>query len=48
VAGGWLAGKLMSRGWTLNSARKMSLFICALFVVPVFLAPYAETVSWPC
>ncbi len=44
VAGGWLAGKLMSRGWTLNSARKMSLFICALFVVPVFLAPYAETV----
>lgn len=44
VVGGWLAGHLMSRGWTLNAARKVSLLICALAVVPVFLAPYAPNV----
>lgn len=44
VMGGWLAGKLMGRGWTVNGARKISLLICALCVVPVFLAPFAGTV----
>ena len=44
VLGGWLAGKLMGRGWTVNAARKTSLLICALCVVPVFLAPFANTV----
>lgn len=44
VLGGWLAGKLMGRGWTVNAARKVSLLICALCVVPVFLAPFANTV----
>jgi len=38
VAGGWLAGHLLTRGWTLNAARKVSLLICALAVVPVFTA----------
>jgi MFS transporter, ACS family, hexuronate transporter len=44
VAGGWLAGWLMGRGWSLNAARKVSLLICALAVVPVFLAPFAGSV----
>ena len=44
VAGGWLAGKLLERGWSVNSARKVSLLACALSVVPVFLAPYAGSV----
>jgi MFS transporter, ACS family, hexuronate transporter len=44
VAGGWLAARLLTRGWTLNGARKISLLICALAVVPVFLAPYASNV----
>ena len=44
VAGGWLAGKLIGRGWSINAARKVSLLICAVAVVPVFLAPYAPTV----
>lgn len=44
VLGGWLAGKLMDRGWTVNAARKVSLLICALCVVPVFLAPFAGSV----
>jgi ACS family hexuronate transporter-like MFS transporter len=41
VAGGWLAGALLGRGWTLNAARKVSFLICAILVVPVFLAPFA-------
>jgi ACS family hexuronate transporter-like MFS transporter len=44
VAGGWLAGWLMGRGWSVNAARKVSLLICALAVVPVFCAPYASSV----
>ncbi len=44
VAGGWLAGRLMGRGWSVNGARKVSLLICALAVVPVFFAPFAGSV----
>jgi ACS family hexuronate transporter-like MFS transporter len=44
VAGGWLAARLMGRGWSVNAARKFSLLVCALAVVPVFLAPFAPTV----
>jgi ACS family hexuronate transporter-like MFS transporter len=44
VAGGWLAGKLIGRGWSINAARKVSLLLCAVAVVPVFLAPYVASV----
>lgn len=44
VTGGWLAGFLIDRGWSINGARKVSLLVCALAVVPVFLAPFAPTV----
>jgi ACS family hexuronate transporter-like MFS transporter len=44
VTGGWLAGWFLGRGWSVNAARKVSLLICALAVVPVFLAPFAPTV----
>jgi ACS family hexuronate transporter-like MFS transporter len=44
ILGGWLAGALMDRGWTLNGARKISLLICALCVIPVFVAPFAGSV----
>lgn len=44
IGGGWLAGALLSRGWQLNSARKLSLLACALAVVPVFAAPFVGTV----
>jgi ACS family hexuronate transporter-like MFS transporter len=39
---GWLPWKLLGRGWSLDRARKISLWICALAVVPVFLAPFAR------
>ncbi len=44
IMGGWLAGALLARGWHLNSARKISLLVCALAVVPIFAAPFAPTV----
>jgi ACS family hexuronate transporter-like MFS transporter len=44
VAGGWLAGKLIGRGWSINAARKVSLLLCAVAVVPVFLAPHVSSV----
>ncbi|MCW1924967.1 MFS transporter [Luteolibacter arcticus] len=44
VVGGWLAGRLLDKGWSVNAARKVSLLICALAVVPVFLAPFAGAV----
>jgi ACS family hexuronate transporter-like MFS transporter len=45
VAGGWLTSRLLSRGWSINAARKTALLICALSVVPVFFAPYAPS-AW--
>ena len=41
VAGGWLTGFLLTRGWTLTRARKTGLLIFALCVVPVLFAPHA-------
>jgi ACS family hexuronate transporter-like MFS transporter len=38
IAGGWLPGALMNRGWTLNAARKTSLLVGAVAVLPVPLA----------
>ncbi len=39
IVGGWLPGRLLARGWSLNAARKLSMLCCALAVVPIFLAP---------
>ncbi len=35
IGGGWLAGRLMRAGWSLNAARKGAMLLCALAVVPV-------------
>ncbi|BCU78400.1 MFS transporter [Luteolibacter sp. LG18] len=45
VAGGWLVARFLGRGWSLNRARKVTLLVCALAVVPVFLAPFADS-TW--
>jgi MFS transporter, ACS family, hexuronate transporter len=45
ITGGWLSSTLIHVGWTINTARKTALLICALCVVPVFLAPIA-TNAW--
>jgi ACS family hexuronate transporter-like MFS transporter len=42
IAGGWLSSTLIHRGWTPNAARKLAMFTCALFVLPVIYAPITE------
>ena len=42
IAGGWLSSRLMKNGWTANKARKTTMLICALLVVPVIFAPRVE------
>jgi len=37
IVGGWLAGYLTKRGWTANRARKTSMLIFALAVLPILL-----------
>lgn len=38
IGGGWLSGRLMQQGWSLNAGRKTAMLVCALCVVPVFAA----------
>jgi ACS family hexuronate transporter-like MFS transporter len=44
IAGGWLCGALLGRGWTVNAARKLTMLACAIAVVPIYLAPHVPTV----
>jgi ACS family hexuronate transporter-like MFS transporter len=39
IAGGWLAGWLMRRGFSPNAARKGAMLVCAIAVTPVVLTP---------
>ncbi|HZX91970.1 MAG TPA: MFS transporter, partial [Rudaea sp.] len=42
IAGGWLAGYLIKRGWSVNRARKSAMAVCALAVVPIVFAAKAD------
>jgi ACS family hexuronate transporter-like MFS transporter len=42
IAGGWLSSHLISRGWSINGARKTTMLGCALCVVPVVLVTQME------
>jgi len=35
IAGGWVSGRLLSAGWSVNRSRKTTLFGCAVLVMPV-------------
>ncbi len=37
IAGGWLAGRLLKRGWKLDRARKGAMLVCGLCVAPIVL-----------
>ena len=43
VGGGWLSGALINRGWEVHRARKVTLLIAALLIVPTALAPLASS-----
>jgi ACS family hexuronate transporter-like MFS transporter len=38
ICGGWLPARLLSLGWNLNRARKITLLICASLVAPIVFA----------
>jgi len=42
VGGGWLPLALINRGWSVNAARKTSLLVCALAVIPIMVASRAS------
>jgi ACS family hexuronate transporter-like MFS transporter len=42
IAGGWVAGRFLKRGWSVNRARKGAMLICALAVVPIVFASSAH------
>ena len=35
IFGGWLSGAFMRTGWSVNKARKLTLLICAIVILPV-------------
>src|SRR5207245_2832379 len=43
VAGGWTSGRLLERGWSVNRARKTTMLVAALAIVPTMFAPFAPT-----
>jgi ACS family hexuronate transporter-like MFS transporter len=42
IAGGWLAARLIRLGWPLNRARKTTMLVCALAVVPIVFVSIAH------
>lgn len=43
IAGGWIAGRFIKRGWSVNRARKSAMLICAVAVVPIVFASQAQS-----
>ncbi|HEU4788032.1 MAG TPA: hypothetical protein VFS57_11495, partial [Gemmatimonadaceae bacterium] len=43
VGGGWLSSHLIARGWSVNAARKTTMLIAALCIVPTAFAPLAHS-----
>lgn len=43
VAGGWLSGALIRRGWAVLTARKTAMFVCACGVLPILFAVRASS-----
>jgi len=42
IGGGWLSSSLIKRGWSVNRARKSTMLLCALSVVPIMFASQAS------
>jgi ACS family hexuronate transporter-like MFS transporter len=45
ILGGWLSSALIHRGWNLNRARKTTMLVCALSVLPVIYAPFSGSLA---
>jgi ACS family hexuronate transporter-like MFS transporter len=40
IGGGWLSGRLLRRGWSVNASRKTAMLLCATAVTPITFAPW--------
>jgi MFS transporter, ACS family, hexuronate transporter len=38
IGGGYISGRLIKRGWSVNKSRKTAMLVCALAVVPIVFA----------
>ncbi|WP_052208653.1 MFS transporter [Croceibacterium mercuriale] len=43
VAGGWSSMRMMRGGMSQNKARKLTMLLCGLFVVPIIFAQYVDS-----
>lgn len=43
VAGGWASSRLMRAGWSANAARKSTMVLCALAVLPIVTVQYIDS-----
>lgn len=43
IAGGWLSSHFIRMGWSVNAARKTTMLICALCVVPIFYTSFTTS-----
>ncbi len=43
IFGGWLSGAFIKKGWSINKARKITLLICALVILPVAYVAFTES-----
>ena len=46
VGGGWLSSHFLQMGWSINAARKTTLLICAIMVIPIYWASGIDDL-WP-
>jgi ACS family hexuronate transporter-like MFS transporter len=46
IAGGWMSSRLIRLGVSLNSARKLTMLLASLLVLPVMFAMYADNLWW--
>lgn len=44
VFGGYLSGAFIKKGWTTNKARKLTLLICAIIILPVSLVAISDNI----
>ena len=42
IGGGWISSALIKRGWSINAGRKTAMLGCAVAVVPIAFAAYAD------
>jgi ACS family hexuronate transporter-like MFS transporter len=46
IGGGWLSSYFLQMGWSINAARKTTLLICAIMVIPIYWASGIDDL-WP-